>query len=451
MSGQVSELILPEVSVESPSTSIASHSTTSDRKRPRESDSDFLPNAKKAIDSEPSATQFTDLNIDCLAYVFDRLELIDLFNVANVTADIKTAAKLVYSKRYSKHLLKISGMNKPLAIDLNDSIISISSVPICTTFLDAFGDSVKKLQLEYITNKQLTDDWMGVRKLIHEKCAKHVIELKLVNCEEEMFAGVQSAMENVKSLRISCSHLGKCVELDKWFPVIEQLELMHNDGCVQIQSYFPYLCYLAMDMCLTTVDIETMLKSAPQLHTLRLWGGIDASLLQFISENLPNLKDLRLNGFHLVTEQDEIIRFKSIETLQIFTGFLGELPDDIPFEFERLKELRLVADSLGDDWIDFALRQTQLEKLQLDTFWKPEIVDGHLVELATTLTQLKEVDVVADVTAEGLTRFLVQHKLLQKIRITKYDEIQYDALTKAAGTKWHLTHEERSMTFERKN
>lgn len=457
MSGQVSEIVLPQASVaevQSPSTSttIASQSKASiERKRQRDSDFGDLPSAKKPINAEPSATQFADLNIDCMAHVFDRLDLIDMFNASDLSAETMAAAQLVYSQRYSNCLLNISGMEKVTSIEFEDSVMTVSSVPTCLKFLRAFGDSIKKLQLEYLTDKQLLGKWMEVKELIHEKCAKQLINLKLVNCEGELFAGVRNPLENVKNLRISCSHLGECIALDKWFPAIEQLELMHNDGCPQIKSYFPYLCYLAMDVCLKTVDIETMLKSAPQLHTLRLWGGIDASLLQFISDHLPNLTELQLNGFHLATEQEAIIRFKSVEKLRIATGFLGWLPDDIPFEFEQLKELRLVADMLGSDWIHFALQQHQLEKLQIDTIWEPEIGDDQLIEMATTHSQLKELDIVADVTSLGLTRFLAQHKSLQKIRITKYDDIQYDDLAKAAGTKWQLSSDRRSMTFERKN
>lgn len=386
-----------------------------------------------------------------MEHIFNSLELIDLFNVSELSGIMMTAAQLVYSKRYSSHLLKICGMEKSSLIEIEELVISISSIEICSKFLKVFGDSIKKLQLEYFTNDQLSGDWIEVKKLIHEKCAKHLIELKLVNCQEELFGGAQNALENVKSLRISCSQLGQCIELDKWFPSIEQLELMHNDGCIQIVSYFPFLCFLAMDTCLKMAEIEIMLKSAPQLQTLLLHGGIDASLLQFISETLPNLKQLRLWGFHLATKQEDVIHFKSIEALHIATGFLGILPTDIPFEFECLKELRLIADSFENDWIDFVLQQHQLEKLTLDTTWQPEISDDHLAKISSTLTQLKEFDVVANVTAEGLIKFLNGSKSMQKIRITKYDGIKLAKLDKSIHFNWHVSYDRRSVTFERKS
>lgn len=458
MSGQVSALVLPEASVEaqSPSilTTIGSQSEAPvERKRQRESDSDDLPNAKKTIISEPNAIQFADLNIDCMAHVFDHLDLIDLFNASDLLAETMKAAELVYSKRYSNYLLNINGIRKFTSIEFEDSIITVSSVSTCLKFLRAFGDSIKKLQLEYLTNEQLAGKWMGVKKLIHEKCAKRLIELKLKNCEDEMFAGVRNPLENVKSLRITCGHLGKCIALDKWFPAIEQLELKHRNGCLQIKYCYSGLCYSAMGVFRKKFDIETMIKSAPQLHTLRLWGRIDASLLQFISENLPNLKELRLNDFQMVTKQKavkkDIITFKSVEILHIDFFILS--PNDIPFEFERLKELRMVATELRLVWIHFALQQHQLEKLTIDTYDKPEIDDDHLIEMATTHTQLKELDVVANVTSQGLARFLAQHKSLRKIRITKYDGNYCDDLAKAADMKWQLNIEQQSMIFERKN
>lgn len=437
-----------------PSSSMAQSKTFLDRKRQRENDSCLDRHAKaKKIQINQFTTKLIDLNIDCLELIFKSLDLIDLLNVSDLSTNTMDAAKMVFAKKFSKYLLKIRGMESPAPIEVDHTVISISSVSECTKFLRVFGDSVKKLQLEYFIDVQLTADWNEVKSLIYGKCAKHLTELRVVNCDEQMFAGIESPLTSITKLRISCSRLGKCMELDKWFPSLVQMEMKHNDGCLHIVNHFPYLSFLAMNIpfaCLSSADIETMFKSTPQLQTLSLSGGIDAKLLQFISENLTNLKNLCLYDFHLEDEQDDIVIFQSVEKLHITTGLLSFLPNEIPFAFQNLKELRVYSDSLGSEWIDFVLEQSNLERLALNSIWEPELTADHLIEFAQTLTKLTEIDVVATVLPDEMTEFLSQSKSLKKIRINDYSK-PFIGLRQSHGKEWRLEEEGEWFTFEREN
>lgn len=401
----------------------------------------------------PDHLTITDLPVECLAHVFNNLDFNDLINVADVSENTAKAASLVYSRKYSNHVIKMVGLGTPKMVEFEELAITIGAPSVCLKLLSKFGDSIKNLRLEYLNDDNLTHEWSELPRLIHKECVDNLIELKLINCDEKLFAGIEKVFKKLRRLRISCSRLGNCVDLGKWFPNLERLELVHNDRCEQIVSHFPHLSYLAMDTknaCLSTSTIKTMIKSAPQLETLALCGGMTEQLLRFINEHSPNLKRLFLWDFHLENQTNEIIVFKTIETLCISTGFLGILPSDVPFEFEKLTDLRLNADTLNDIWIDFAIEQHDLVKLQLNSFLEPDITDFQMAELATALTKLSEFDVCTEISIAGLAHFLTDCKALQKLRIKHYGRIDYGAYEALAGTEWNTVRNENGLTFERK-
>lgn len=401
----------------------------------------------------PDHLTITDLPVECLAHVFNHLDFVDLIHVADVSENTAEAAGLVYSRKYSNHVIKMAGLETPKMVEFAELAITISAPSVCLKLLSIFGDSIKNLRLEYLNDDALSHEWSELPRLIHKICVDNLIELKLINCDEKLFAGIEKVFTKLRRLRISCSRLGNCMDLGKWFPNLKQLELLHNDGCEQIVSHFPHLSYLAMDTknaCLSTSTIEAMIKSAPQLETLALSGGMTEQLLRFINEHSPNLKRLFLWDFHLDNQTNEIIAFKTIGTLSISTGFLGILPSDVPFEFEKLTELRLNADTLNDEWIDFAMEQHDLVKLQLNSFLEPDITDIQMAELANALTKLSEFDVFAEISTDGLAHFLTDCKALQKLRIKHYGRIDYGAYEAMAGSEWNTIRNEHGLTFERK-
>lgn len=318
------------------------------RKRRRDRNDSICgqPESKKMdIGTKLNALNLTDLNIDCLESIFNHLDLIDLFNVSELNENTFEAARLVFSRQFTKYQCIISGHESPHPICVNDATITINCDLAGLRFMRTFGGLMKKLQLDYIRNEQLMNDSSEVQSVFN-KCATALTELRLINCDETIFSYFENTFENVTNLRISCSRLGKCMDLNKWFPKLTNLEFLHNDGCVQIAFSFPYLSFLVMDSdierpCATTSDFETIIKSAPGLKSLSLSGAVNANLLQFVSDHLPELTKLRLVDFHLLQEDDEVITFPTVETLHVSTGLLGMLPSEIPFQFEHLKELHV--------------------------------------------------------------------------------------------------------------
>lgn len=430
-----------------------------DGKRKRQDDDVKLKQPKlhkAAICPEPMPTKIMDLNVDCFECIFGHLGFMDLLNVANWNADSQKAAELVYSRRYSQYILKLNGYEARSCIMIDDEYleITINTAKCCAKVLQCFGDVIKRMELLNFDAENLAVGWSEVERLINEKYTKTLCELKLSNCKYLMLDRIEEAFVNVESLRISCSRMGKLIDLGKWFPMLKRLQLLHNDRCIQTHSSFPYLSYLAMDIkdeCLSTASFIEMLKSAPTLETLSLSGGMNSNHLQVISESLPNLRHLNLRNFLLSDEPEDVIIFKNVETLSISTGLIGMLPTEIPFTFEGLSELQVItADSLGWPWIDFAMKQTDLVKLRLESTDDDEVTDEHLAELAIALTKLKELEIFADISVDGVNHFLAESKMLQKLRIEISGQKDFSSLRESASREWHIHQKDCGWTFERK-
>lgn len=88
------------------------------------------------------------------------------------------------------------------------------------------------------------------------------------------------------------------------------------------------------------------------------------------------------------------------EALSITTNLLGWLPNRVPFEFPRLTDLELGADSLETAWINFVIVHQNLVKLQLDVY-NIEVNEDQLTIIASGLTNLIELNVSANVSPES--------------------------------------------------
>lgn len=405
--------------------------------------------AKKTVVSAPKPAQFTDLMVDCLEHVFQYLDFDDLVNIVDVNKNTTEAAELVFKRRYLQFSMGISDQlsSRPIQVDEAAKRIIITSASIGLKVLRYFGHLVTKFDMRYIGR-----NWTEVVRLMNEQCSAQLTEISLTHCNNETFSSIEKQFTTVEVLRITCSPLGKCVKLNEWFPSLKRLELIHSSRCVQVECIFPLKNYFIVDVedsCLNTAEFEEMITSVPELETLALSGGVDAHTLKFISENLRDLKNLFLWDFCLETEPEEPIIFEGVEVLSIETGLLGFLPDEIPFEFDKLTELRLFSDELDCEWLNFAMRHKELTKLQLYSFLKPEVNDDQLAELAESLQQLTELDVNADVSADGLMHFLSKCKSLKMIRVSVEDEC-LETLRKTASAQWTTTVVDRQITFERK-
>lgn len=415
-----------------------------------------LPKAETTAETVPIA--ITDLHEYCFEKIFEFLDLMDLLNVISLSEQAEKAAKSVFARRYSQYMIKMCGYNMGPAIKSDDfiEVITINTAFHCEKFLSIFGKRINYLELFNFDEEMLTSEWTAVQDLINENCTGNLRELKLSNVKCALMDHIENAFEEVECLRISCSHLGKFIDLNKWFPKLRSLQLLHNDRCVQTVSSFPFLNYLAMDIkdeCLSTACFKAMIKSAPKLETLSLSGAMKSDLLRYVSDISTELKHLNLWDFLLEDETDDVFMFDSVQTLSISTGLIGLLPSKIPFEFKQLTELRVITtESLGEPWINFAMAQRNLTKLVLDSSDSFEFSDSHLDDMAVTLNNLVELEIFGYVTEDSLLDFLSKSKTLQKLVIECDGPMDFSVqFGESIKSKWNIDGSQFAWRFERKH
>lgn len=110
---------------------------------------------KCQILSDSIQTHFDVLNIDCLERIFGHLGFVDLLNVADLNESTMKAAEIVFSRRYSNHLIKLCGPGYEAipSIAIRNSLITISTASLCIKVLQSFGDIVKKLELAHFRDE----------------------------------------------------------------------------------------------------------------------------------------------------------------------------------------------------------------------------------------------------------------------------------------------------------
>lgn len=435
------------------------------KKRQRDEDSEELPKTKK-IENNPESlsTHITALNTNCFKHLLNYLNLNDLFVLCDLNADAMDAAIAVFAERYSEYLVQICGNcipnSKPEPIVLEEpelddfkleinmdtdeaesnktvSKIIISSASDSATFLRIFGKSIKKLELQSLTNDKLKTDWLEVKTLFQTKCVAGLTEFKINNCGTDMFDGLENVFGAVKSLEIICSRLGKCADLSKWFPNVNQLELklMHGYECYKTDRSL----IGPRKICLPMSDVYAMINSAPQvLHTLKTHGKINMNFLRLINKKLPMLKRLDLDLYDFDDDAMGKVLFKNLEVLSVSK----ELPYEVPIKCEKLTELKVDADYLYQDWLDFAAENEHLTKLSIDaTYHKYAVIsDNTLSNFAMKLMKLTELKITAyHVKRKGLASFLSKCKTLKKFTIEyNYDELDYNPLFEKPRSKWRV-------------
>lgn len=168
---------------------------------------------------DPNApTKITDLNIDCLEYIFKKFELIDLLSVADVCKYFKQAAGLVYTSNYGKMGISVprfQQLDDCLIIKFNLGFIMISDLLIWLKLLRFFGHLIPKLAIKCI------DEY------VHEYCADSLKEIELGFSQKLALGYFTKPFPKVAVVKfMNCILSGNLFDLNMWFPQMCHLEII---------------------------------------------------------------------------------------------------------------------------------------------------------------------------------------------------------------------------------
>lgn len=318
-------------------------------------DANLVPISLKKPKIESKPLHLFDLNRDCLRSVIDLLERRDLVNVAmiNGKVDVENQGRFaeIAAEIFAKNELK----------DENYMLVSSFSDGYSINLLQCFGHLIKKLEIYY------SSDWLE-NKLLNDAFIKYCNEslsyIKFVHIQNDPLFGSEKCFPNVLQVEIVDGVCFQAFQFNNIFPNAHTLILSEEfNECEYGQGDWIAECFPAMkSFCLTlfgcglTYDqFKACLRLNPQLEHLKIRTYrrsdvvIDAFLLAFINEKLPNLKSL-----DVTLEQNDpsvpadILCFEKLEELTIIAGAV--FPN---IQLDKIEKISLHVDEINEACIEF--------------------------------------------------------------------------------------------------
>lgn len=301
------------------------------------------------VRSQKSIVSFTDLNNDCLEYIFNFLNLNDLINIADTRVSFSSPATYAFRNKYGdRWTQEIDNVNHiRLLLHFGNYLTELS--------ISGRGSSRNGINIDDINNY-----------------AHHIILQKKI------------PFQNIARLEF-CGSFGSNIEINH-FPNIRSLHFIDVslDNPRIVERHFPLLEYLSVknsgktttnrSTYFTNENIRASMSLNSQLNNISLTNdrvGINlcTDMLRFIGQNGTRLQNLEIDLQHspsYLFQHEERIVFTHVTnfTLNVSNDLLLDLLPKIIFP--QLTKLKLTISSHVTSYsIDFITQYHNLKNLEI--------------------------------------------------------------------------------------
>ncbi|XP_055317512.1 uncharacterized protein LOC129576421 [Sitodiplosis mosellana] len=309
-------------------------------------------------------TKLSDINIDCQERVFKHLDLLDLLNIADSSKQFKTAADLVFAKKFGNERVNVVYIQpyRKQCGKVDETVEWIHSAKTCLQVFRNFGHLITVLEFgpaNVLEKTHLKESFSLLYKFaieyINEYCAESLTEFLIHQCPKG-FLKYLKPLPNVSTVEIeSFGFEGQSKDsLKTLFPKLNRLIYIDfNQSLGIIENHFPHLEHFCVRRgsghgIVPWDNISpAVLDSNPQLRTLFCFDiGPGVNVLRSM-ERLQHLEELQLIwDMKFVTPRNEfngeIFRFRTVKILGILFMNPERTPScklpKIPFSFDQLKK-----------------------------------------------------------------------------------------------------------------
>lgn len=208
---------------------------------------------------QSNTMKITNLNSDCLEYIFGKLKLRDLLNVMDSSKLFIEPVKWIYSFRYSQKRIQLfveDFIENKDHIRITNSSINITSLSIFLKMLRCFGHKIAKIDVSYQELNQMQSTELD--RYLHKYCHTSLIDVHIIGGSNDLtMSNLIEPFANVELLRFSNSQClsSELTDFNKWFPKMRCLTIlmgvyMQNPRCIEVR--FPHLKALNVryvDLC----------------------------------------------------------------------------------------------------------------------------------------------------------------------------------------------------------
>lgn len=254
--------------------------------RKRQSDDQYFnqqTSKRNRSEQEPPSTQITDLNDDCLEYIFGYLSLNSLFNVAVSNALLRAAARMAYGRRFSAKTVNIGFSSyffhsSKMPSETEDGI-NIVDIKTCLLFIRCFGPLFQNMNVKHCHEWNI-EQCNHIDQYINQHCANGLRTLSFFRIREFLAENFQRPFVEVQSAQIKDANLdGNLASLVEWFPNVRRLEFSNvrvDRNCIKA-TLFNRLEQLTLDITnedstvgFSSKNVADILHSNQQLRSLHM-------------------------------------------------------------------------------------------------------------------------------------------------------------------------------------
>lgn len=438
------------------------------RKRRRDEDNENSMKQTK-IATEPNIgtitfkTKLTDVNDDCLEKVFSHLSFDDLLNIAHTNKKLKTAADMVFARKFGKKRfyfkIDTSHRNEILRTQYDD--IWINDLKTSLQLLRCYGHLISDLSIAYDEKFRTAPiKVLHYTNIYGSETLKSIGFFNLFNYVFE--TSMKRPFLKIKKVFFSWCVLGKKISIfNKWFPAMQCLSLCYGrlTDPSSIETNFPQLeqLYIPNEFKGNNFSSENVMaafRSNPQLRQTSLDGLHFLKHLQGVSQYLPALKHLTINNYSKVSFSPA--NFKSVKSLNIY--FIYN-PDDqvllprINLSFDQLEEVEMHLEEyeIIDEAFEFFKKHQSITKLTLYSCADTVIINkDRLMRIGTILPLLNEFNFMGELSADDVIHFLEEFKLVNQFCFFISDSDEFDHLKLKLGDEWETSIRNSRVKLERR-
>lgn len=348
-------------------------------------------------------TKITDLNDDCLENLFFYLSLKDLANIARSNTRFANTANYVFKKIHVNTLIIFN----PFASNgrIYNNFLNI---------LDAFGDSITKLNVTFFHAQRYHKRNQQILHRINEKCSKHVRELTLSNFNRDMIiskpfvhlrkllmndsyfsdsmANFIQKSSNISRLEFNCvENVFNSTFVEQQVPLMEHFA-NYNQVITdsEVENLQRFRRFVNVNQQLTSLGIGDK-----ELEMMFHYEEVRQQFFKTIHRKLP-YPDQTSNIEYLLPF--EPLYFGNMRHLSLSLGYSTDFlhclrQRRILIKHLPVEQLDLYVAHFNIETFDFLIHCRHLRKLRLFVCEKMELMNlAHLISISVITPQLDELE-----------------------------------------------------------
>ena len=395
------------------------------------------------------------MNDDCVFLILERLEFVDLLNMAEINDQFSMLAAVVFRRKFSYLEILYEKDYSNSESKASKAQIKIKDSELISNAFKHFGHSIKKFtSIIYDSIKPLQAKLIG--QLISNYSSESLTDIEIGYHSAILLEYITKPLINVKYVLFEGNLMNsnaQTIRAKELFPAVRHLNFfsLSDSGLAYFDYHAPNLEQLSIYGFPSRRDspFPGVITKNPQIRCIDL-DTDEPDFVRRMNAQLPQLEILTLARFTL---QHESIRFENVTTFR--TGSFGSSPKNLLFP--RLEKLAIDMKNYNSqkfhEFLTFLNEHNHLSHLYLYVYKVDDFTEFQ--KLTANLTNLVEITLMNDqretdsVSSEIIVDFLRSHDKMQKLNCVNFSKDRQGELRKRLKNEWNTKTIDNGLSFVR--